>query len=77
VSGADRDFSSADPRRDPLRRLAQERGRILAELGVRPDDARWTRMEGETLASLVSPALQVRLPAPLRRVLRRFARLFR
>ena len=32
---------------DPLRRLAQERGRILGELGVRPDDARWARAEAD------------------------------
>ena len=63
--------------RDPLRRLAQERGRILGELGVRPDDARWARMEGEALASLVSPALPVRLPAVLVRLGRRIGRLFR
>jgi len=63
--------------RDPLRRLAQERGRILGELGVKPDDARWARMEGETLASLLAPGLAVRLPAALERLRRRLARLFR
>ena len=54
--------------RDPLRRLAQERGRILGELGVKPDDARWARMEGETLASLLAD------PARLRRRLARIVR---
>jgi hypothetical protein len=68
-------MSGAD--RDPLRRLAQERGRILGELGVRPEDERWTRREGEALASLLSPALPVRLPAPVRQLLRRFSRLWR
>ena len=63
--------------RDPLRRLAQERGRILGELGVKPDDARWARMEGETLASLLVPALSVRLPAALERLRRRLARIVR
>ena len=63
--------------RDPLRRLAQERGRILGELGVKPDDARWARMEGETLASLLVPALSVRLPAALERLRQRLARIVR
>jgi len=63
--------------RDPLCRLAQERGRILGELGVKPDDARWARMEGETLASLLVPALSVRLPAALERLRRRLARIVR
>ena len=27
---------------DPLRRLASERGRALGELGMRPEDDRWT-----------------------------------
>ena len=63
--------------RDALRRLAQERGRILGELGVKPDDTRWARMEGETLASLLVPALSVRLPAALERLRRRLARIVR
>jgi hypothetical protein len=63
--------------RDPLRRLAQERGRMLGELGVKTGDARWVRLESDTLASLVRPALTVRLPAVLGRLLRRLARLFR
>ena len=68
-------MSTSEP--DPLRRLAQERGRILGELGVKPDDARWARMEGETLASLLVPALSVRLPAALERLRRRLARIVR
>jgi hypothetical protein len=60
---------------DPLRRLAQERGRILGEMGVKPEDSRWTRAEGEALASLVTQAFPVRLPAPLLRLKRRLARL--
>jgi hypothetical protein len=63
--------------RDPLRRLAQERGRILGELGVRPQDVRWARTEADALASLVTPALAVRLPAGLGRLRRRLARLLR
>ena len=62
---------------DPLRRLAQERGRILGELGVRPDDARWARAEAEMLASLLTPSRPFRLPGPLGRVLRRIARRIR
>ena len=60
--------------RDPLRRLAQERGRVLGELGVRPEDLRWLRLEAETLASLVVPALGLRLPAPVARFWRRVRR---
>jgi hypothetical protein len=59
---------------DPLRRLAQERGRILGELGLSPEDARWARVEAEAIASLVTPALQLRLPGVLGRLWRRFAR---
>ncbi len=62
---------------DPLRRLAQERGRILGELGVRPDDARWARREAEMLASLLTPSRRLRLPGPLGRILRRIARRIR
>jgi hypothetical protein len=63
--------------RDPLRKLAQERGRILGELGVKPEDARWTRSEADALASLVTPAFPVRLPAPIARLARRLARIWR
>lgn len=61
---------------DPLRRLAQERGRTLGELGVRPDDARWARIEAEMLASLLTPSRRL-LPGPLGRMLRRIARRIR
>ena len=59
---------------DPLRRLARERGRILGELGLRPEDARWARVEAEAIASLVTPALQLRMPGVLGRLWRRLAR---
>jgi hypothetical protein len=62
---------------DPLRALAQERGRLLAELGVRPGDARWAQMEADALASLVTPAMPVRLPAALGRLWRRIGRWLR
>jgi hypothetical protein len=60
--------------REPLRALAQERGRLLAELGVRPEDTRWAQMEADALASLVRPAAPVRLPAALERLWRRLGR---
>ena len=41
---------------DPLTRLAGERGRILGQLGVRPEDARWIEREGQTVASLLEPS---------------------
>ena len=62
---------------DPLRVLARERGRLLGELGVVPEDARWARAEADAIASLVRPRISVRLPralATLLRRLRRFAR---
>lgn len=59
---------------DPLRRLAQERGRLLGELGLRPEDARWARLEAEAIASLVTPGLNLRMPGILGRLWRRVAR---
>ena len=59
---------------DPLRRVAAERGRILAELGVRAEDARWTQLEAEAIAGLVTPAVLVRLPRPLARLIGRLRR---
>jgi hypothetical protein len=38
--------------REELLRLARESGRLLGELGVRPDDSRWIRTHAETMASL-------------------------
>jgi hypothetical protein len=63
--------------RDPLRALAQERGRLLAELGVRPEDARWAQMEADALASLVTPAMPIRMPAVVERVWRKLGRWIR
>ena len=71
------DGSRAAKENDPLRALAQERGRLLAELGVRPEDARWAQMEADALASLVTPAMSVRLPAPVRRLWRKVGRWLR
>ena len=55
---------------DPLRDLARERGRLLGELGVVPGDVAWARREADALASLLSPRLRLRLPAPIGRVVR-------
>ena len=62
---------------DPLRELARERGRLLGELGVVPRDAAWARREADALASLVSPRIRLRLPAPLARLARRLTRALR
>jgi hypothetical protein len=59
---------------DPLRRLANERGRTLGELGVRAEDDRWARLEAEAIAGLVTPRLRLRLPRLLERLLRRLLR---
>jgi hypothetical protein len=37
---------------DVLRQLARESGRILGELGVRPEDREWIAAHAETIASL-------------------------
>ena len=62
---------------DPLRILARERGRILGELGVTPEDGRWARAEADAIASLVRPRLGPRLPPGLARLLRRLRRALR
>jgi len=62
---------------DPLRELARERGRLLGELGVVPDDVAWARSEADALASLVKPRIGLRLPAPVARLARRLARALR
>jgi hypothetical protein len=56
---------------DPITRLAVERGRILGELGVRPQDARWIEQEARTVASLVEPS---RRRGALVRLVQRLAR---
>ena len=63
---------------DPtLRMLAQERGRILGELGVTPEDARWARAEADAIASLVRPRVGPRLPPAIAGLLRRLRRALR
>ena len=62
---------------DPLRELARERGRMLGELGVRPDDVAWARAEGDAIASLVTPRLALRLPVSVARLVRRWTRAIR
>ena len=59
------------------------RSRIIAidqpdvVLGVRPEDARWAQMEADALASLIQPAMRIRLPAAVERLWRRVARWIR
>jgi hypothetical protein len=66
---------SSTGRADPLRELARERGRLLGELGVEQKDTAWARAEADALASLTSPRLGLRWPAPLARLARRIARM--
>ena len=49
----------------------------MGELGVRPDDARWTRAEADAIASLVAPVLRLRLPRMLESLRRRLLRAIR
>lgn len=51
--------------------LARESGRLLGELGVRPEDTRWIHAHAETIASL-SGSRETR--PPLYDVFRRWAR---
>ena len=62
---------------EPLRRVAQERGRILGELGVRLEDVSWTRAEAETIGSLLTPSRRLRLPRAIQGLLRKLERVMR
>jgi hypothetical protein len=62
---------------DPIRELARERGRLMGELGMTPQDAGWARREADAIASLLRPDLRLHLPEPLSRLLRRLARAVR
>jgi len=62
---------------DPIRRLAHERGRMLGELGVTPEDVRWAKAEADVLASLTVPQVSARLIGPVSRLWRRLRRLAR
>jgi hypothetical protein len=42
--------------REVLRQLARESGRLLGELGVRPEDREWIAAHAETIASLAGGA---------------------
>lgn len=59
---------------EPLVRLARESGRVLGELGVRPDDTAWIREHAETIESLTRRTRRSRLSVYLRRLARRAAR---
>ena len=62
----------ADP--EDLRRLARESGRLLGELGVRPEDSRWIREHAETIVSLTRRTRGPGLLTYLRRLGRGLAR---
>lgn len=66
-----------EPEPAPLKVLARERGRLMGELGVRPDDDRWAGAEADAIASLVRVRATLRLPAPLATLLRRLERALR
>ncbi len=61
---------------EPLRRLARERGRILGEIGLRVEDARWARKEADAIQGLIDPGLRLPLPDVLHRLIRRLRRVF-
>jgi len=60
-----------------LQRLASETGRLLGELGVRPEDKEWIGLHAETIASLTSRRRRSRLPRFFYRLARRAARMAR
>jgi hypothetical protein len=62
---------------DVLERLARESGRLLGELGVRPEDENWIRIHAETIASLVSRRRRKLLPRVFYRFARKAARMAR
>lgn len=63
---------TADP--EALRRLARESGRLLGELGVRPEDSRWIREHALTIASLTRRTRGAGFLSDLKRLARRAAR---
>lgn len=62
---------------DPIARLASESGRLLGELGVRPDDQKWIELQAGTIASLLSRQRRRRLPRIFYRLARSAARIAR
>lgn len=57
-----------------LRQLGRETGAILGELGVRPEDEKWIRVEAETIRSLTGVRSRGRPWDWLYRLARRAAR---
>lgn len=57
-----------------LQRLARESGRLLGELGVRPEDREWIEKHAQTLASLRGGRDPRRWRGALYRLARRAAR---
>ena len=60
--------------REILWRLGRETGRILGELGVRPEDHEWIRAQAEAIASLAGRKRRRGLPNLLYRLARSAAR---
>ena len=59
-----------------LARLARESGRLLGELGVRPEDEPWIRLHAQTIASLARRSRR-KLPRVFYRWARKAARMAR
>ncbi len=57
-----------------LDQLAGETGRLLGELGVRPEDSQWIQTHAETIASLRGGRLRRRFADLLYRLARSAAR---
>ena len=62
---------------EPIARLASESGRLLGELGVKPDDDRWIQLQAETIASLLSRQRRRLLPRFFYRLALKAARIAR
>lgn len=59
---------------EALGNLARESGRVLGELGVRPEDEEWIREHADTIASLAARRPRRRLMGFFYRLARRAAR---
>jgi hypothetical protein len=63
--------------REVLARLAEESGRLLGEVGVRPEDTRWIRAHAGTIASLAGEMPRADLGDRVERALRLLLRRLR
>ncbi len=57
-----------------LRQLARESGRVLGQLGLRPDDTKWIEEQAQTITSLAGGKRRSGLSNLLYRLARRAAR---